>query len=228
MRICICEDDLEQIDLLKEMLLKNGNHKITVYQSSEELLFMHNQNLPFDCLFLDISMLKINGLECARIIREFDNKIAIVFITSSKEFVFEGYEVSAVRYLLKPINYEKIAEVIKLIENKIMAVKEYIYVNNTRVNIEDILYIESIGHYCQIITNSQCLETKINLKDLKSELKNHLIQIHRSYLVNLKYVSTIKRGECILENKSIIPISRAYFKTVNQSFIEYIKGGLGL
>lgn len=108
MRICICDDDKFMCDNLKEMILQHGAHVITVFYSAEELLFECENQFPFDCVFLDIQMKSINGIECARKIREYDKKIGIVFLSAIKDYVFEGYEVNAIRYLLKPLETKNV------------------------------------------------------------------------------------------------------------------------
>lgn len=229
MRIGICDDDINQIEQLTIMINENGNHQVFTYYSSEELFFVHaNQNIPLDCLFLDIQMLEMNGIDCAKKIREFDEDIQIIFLTSIADFVFKGYEVNALRYILKPISQEKLTDILKLVEDKIKVNQQSIYVNKEKIIIDDIMYVESIGHYCEIVTVNNILSTKIAFKELLVMLENKLIQIHRSYLVNFKYVNSIKKCNCYLVNNKILPISRSFNKIANQKFIDYIKGDLDL
>lgn len=229
MRIGICDDDINQIEELKMMINEYGNHQVFTYHSSEELFFVHsNQNIPFDCLFLDIQMLEMNGIDCAKKIREFDDNIQIIFLTSIADFVYKGYEVNALRYILKPISKQKLNDILKLVESKIKVSQQSIYVNKEKIIIDDIIYVESIGHYCEIVTINNILTVKITFKELLVMLENNLIQIHRSYLVNFKYVNSIKKCNCYLVNNKTLPISRSFNKIANQKFIDYIKGDLDL
>ena len=227
MRICICDDEISQCDVLKEMILAHGAHAVTVYHSAEELLFECENNYAFDCIFLDIQMKGINGIECARKIREKDSHVILVFLSAISDYVFEGYEVNAIRYLLKPLNVQKCHELLDIIQNSIEKESAYLLINKTKINCDDITYIESYGHYCSIHAK-EVIESKISIGELCRQLPDEFIQVHRSFLVNLKHVEAIQKDQCILEDQSIIPISRSSVKKVNEAFMAFIKGGLYL
>ncbi|WP_270507668.1 LytR/AlgR family response regulator transcription factor, partial [Paraclostridium sordellii] len=132
-RIGICEDEKEIQDLIETYLhsiLKSVNidYEIKKYNLGEELLESNLKEI--DILLLDIQMGQINGMDTARKIRELDNKMEIIFITSLIDYVQEGYEVRAYRYLLKPIEEEELKKhvltCIKEIENK----NSYILIKN--------------------------------------------------------------------------------------------------
>lgn len=225
MRICICDDDKTLCENLKDMILKHGTHVITVFNSAEELLFECENQFPFDCVFLDIQMKSINGIECARKIREYDKKIGIVFLSAIKDYVFEGYEVNAIRYLLKPLEVEKCHALLDLISESVAKERQYLLVNKTKVDCEEILFIESFGHYCAVHAD-KVTETKVSLSEIFSKLPEHFVQTHRSYVVNLERVDSVLKDTCLLDDGSEIPISRNSVKKVNQAFLEFIKGGL--
>lgn len=225
MKICICDDDKNQCEELKEMILKHDTHEIIIYHSAEEMLFECENHFSFDCLFLDIQMKKINGIELAKKIRLYDEHLIIVFLSAISDYVFEGYEVQAIRYLLKPLSEKKCFELLDLIQNSLKQEVFYLYINKTKINCDDILYIEAIGHYCHLHMNNT-LETKENISKLLKELPSYFIQTHRSYLVNLKHVDAINKDVCVLDNQDLIPISRNSIKSVNKAFMEFLKGGI--
>ena len=132
MRICICDDEISQCDVLKEMILAHGAHAVTVYHSAEELLFECENNYAFDCIFLDIQMKGINGIECARKIREKDSHVILVFLSAISDYVFEGYEVQAIRYLLKPLQEEQFFPLLRQLEEQKNAKKKYLIVRSER------------------------------------------------------------------------------------------------
>ncbi|WP_042274387.1 response regulator, partial [[Clostridium] dakarense] len=110
-RIAICEDEKEtqrSIEDYLDSILKNINieYEIKKYSLGEELLECNLKDI--DILLLDIQMGQINGMDTARKIREVDNTMEIIFITSLIDYVQEGYEVRAYRYLLKPIELEEL------------------------------------------------------------------------------------------------------------------------
>ena len=148
-RIAICEDEKDTQLLIEDYIhniLKNINieYEIQKYDLGEELLESNLKDI--DILLLDIQMGQINGMDTARKIREVDNKMEIIFITSLIDYVQEGYEVRAYRYLLKPIELEELKKhlltCIKEIENK----NSYILIKNKsntyKIYSNEIKYIE--------------------------------------------------------------------------------------
>ena len=115
MNIAICEDNKTQSDLIKQMVrnwsIKGKNViKITCYQSAEAFLFCLPEDGPFDILLLDIQMKEMTGIDLAKQLRETKDEVIIIFITAMKEYVFEGYNVDALQYLLKPIKETSLFE----------------------------------------------------------------------------------------------------------------------
>ena len=116
MRIAYCEDEPAQAALVRDMVMQWAEScKITaeviLYESAEELLFK-NETFPYDVVFLDIAMRQMNGVELARAIRQKDKNLPIAFLTADRTFAIEGYEVHAVRYLLKPVTAEKLGSLL--------------------------------------------------------------------------------------------------------------------
>ena len=106
MNIAYCEDEKIQLEYMEQLIRKwadEGNDTVTYfgYGSAKELLFEHPDSFPFDLLLLDIDMDGMDGMALAKEIRKKDQKLPIVFLTNRSEYVFEGYEVGALRYLLK-------------------------------------------------------------------------------------------------------------------------------
>ena len=109
--IGICDDELHYRLNIKETLDKiltsyPINYKLYEFSSGEDVL--NNYPKDLDILIMDIQMKSINGMDVARKIREFDENLEIIFMTSFTEFMQEGYEVKAYRYILKPISESKI------------------------------------------------------------------------------------------------------------------------
>ena len=131
MRIAYCEDEPAQAELVRAMVAqwaesRKTTAEVILYESAEEFLFKNdtlvsktfaNQTFPFDIVFLDIALRQMNGVALARAIREKDKRLPIAFLTADKAFAIEGYEVHAVRYLLKPVTMEKLGSLLdELIE----------------------------------------------------------------------------------------------------------------
>lgn len=158
-RVAICEDEKETQCLIEDYvdnILKNINkeYKILKYSSGEELLEGNLKDI--DILLLDIQMGQINGMDTARKIREVDNKMEIIFITSLIDYVQEGYEVRAYRYLLKPIESGELKKhVLACIKEIEINKNNYIVIKNNpntyKIYSNEIKYIEVQKSRCQYI-----------------------------------------------------------------------------
>ena len=139
--IGICDDELycrsNIKDILKEILSSYPiNYNIYEFSSGEELL--NNYPKDLDILIMDIQMKTINGMDTARKIREFDQNLEIIFMTSFVEFMQEGYEVKAYRYILKPINERKISK------NILPCINEIVKKRNNYLTINVKNYVDRI------------------------------------------------------------------------------------
>lgn len=171
-----------------------------LFECAEEYLFKAEQN-AYDVIFLDISMRGQNGMELARQIREKEKDVILVFVTSDASYVFDGYEVGAYRYLMKPVDEEKLWEILDYARTqKEVEEENYILVKkdsqSVRINLKDIIYIEAEKHYVNL-----CMENKesINIKTAFTELlqetqekSDTILLTHRSYAVNIEKVVRIE------------------------------------
>ncbi len=232
MNLCICDDDIVVCEHLSRVIARHGAHRLTVYHSAEELLFECDGRYPFDCIFLDIQMKEMNGMACARKIRETDRKVNIAFHSVVEDYVYEGYEVNAIRYLLKPLREEQCLALLNYLEAQKQRERTYIYLNMTRIDCDTIRYIESVKHYNYVFIEKeggkeQALESRVSLQELLAQLPGNFVQTHRSYVVNLAFVEAIIKDGCCLEGGSRIPVSRNSWQKVNEAFLAFIKGGIG-
>lgn len=236
MRICLVDDDYTQLDYLKLIIEKwadkhNINVNLNFYHSSEEMIFENNDSYPFDLIVLDIQMGNMNGIELAKRIRETDKTITISFISGIADFVFDGYEVQAIRYILKPVKDKQIYELLNYVSTNIMKEKKYLIISisgeKKKINHEDIIYFESMGHYVILHLQNEEYDYKYNISDLYSDLENtDFIKTHRSYIVNARFIEKISKNECELVNDIKVPLSRNSYKSVNEKFISYYKGNI--
>jgi DNA-binding LytR/AlgR family response regulator len=234
MRICLVDDDSTQLDYLKLLIEKwankrNINTDISFYHSAEEMLFENNQSYPFDMIVLDVQMGQMNGIELARKIRRVDKNVIISFISGMADYVFEGYEVQAIRYILKPVKDKKVYELLDYVSTHRTKEKKYIIISisgeKKKINHDDIIYFESMGHYVVFHLENQEYDYKYNISELCKELSDsEFVRTHRSYVVNLKYIEKITKNECQLINNIKVPLSRNSYKAVNEKFIDYYKG----
>ncbi|CEP48114.1 LytR/AlgR family response regulator transcription factor [Paraclostridium sordellii] len=175
----------------------------------------------------------LNGMEVARKIRQIDKKeVEIIFTTSLIEYIQEGYEVRAYRYLLKPIKLEDLKKHIILCIEELTKNKEsYIAVNeknNTcKVKISEITYIEIQKREMTIHTINEDYTINSSMSKLENELsKYNFYRCHKSFMVNIDFIKNIKQYIAILDNKEEVPISRYRFKETKYRFLSYLGSAL--
>lgn len=234
MRIAYCDDEKTQYIFLKELTDKwesasGKSCDIVVYASAEEMLFENQESFSFDFIILDIELGQMNGVDLARKIRKIDKKVTIAFLSNSREYVFEGYEVGAARYLMKPLTKQQLFPLLDMVLKSMEEEKSYIILGSAGEKVKlihsDICYIEALGHYIQIHMADRNLEVKKNINEIAKELGKDFIATHRSYLVNVSQIERITRTDCILSSGEKVPISRNSYDAVNRAFINYYKGG---
>ena len=220
MNIAYCEDEKIQKEILEELLCRWGKVDLVWYESVEQMLFECDGRYPFDLIILDIQMRNQNGMELARQIRRDDPQVPLLFLTATKEYVFEGYEVNALRYLIKPIQPSQLFAILGEIQ---ASTKRSILLNGNRIDLNALVYVEAEAHYCHLVFEDHRQKEKIGIRELKTMLDDSFVMIHRSYLVNIAKVDQIRREE-LSAGSFTLPVARSQLKTVSEAFIEYNKG----
>lgn len=240
MNVIICEDERlyrkSIADKVKQWMQINKieDVQILLFSSSEELAEKWEQ-LTAGLIFLDIQFIdEMNGMELAKLIRKKDPHVPIVFVTSTDAYVYDGYSVSALRYLRKPIRYEEIAECLdiahkqhSLSTNRFFPVEE----NGCRTLLpyDDILYFEARSPHTIIHMRGEPSEIRLKLRfsELASRLTPDVfVRCHRSYFVNIACVRSYKRNELLMSNGDMLPISRPYLDEINKVFEHYYLEGI--
>lgn len=235
MNICFVDDNTTLPEYMKSEILKfqvksNIPCSLSFYKSAEEMLFENNESYPFDLIILDINMNGMNGIALARKIRQKDKKVPIAFLTAMADYVFDGYEVQAIRYLMKPVEEEQLFKLLTLTYKELSRENPFLLVTSSlekiKVDYDDIYYVEASGHYIYIYLEGIHYEMKGSISSIGRALcTDSFVFTHRSYIVNLKYVDKIYKEECILSDGRHVPISRGLYKSVNDAFISLYKDG---
>lgn len=234
-RIAVVEDEAEQQEYVRKMLERwSGQSGVSVSVThvtcAEEYLIKYNQPDTFDILFLDVCMKQMNGMELAKKIRKYDREVQILFLTGISDYVFEGYEIGAVRYLMKPVEQNKLEEAMSVCLEKLKYRSEdyvsFKYQGEiVRLLRSDILYVEVYGHYLHMVTKTDVFEWKDSLQSMRKKLDTRrFVEANRSTIVNLEYVNKITREECILENETHIHVSKGAYKGLNEAFLKFYVG----
>lgn len=199
--------------------------KISIFTRASLFLQSFGKNSSFDAILLDIFLPDGNGMDIARTIRKFDAYIPIAFITKTKEFMGEGYNVWAMHYLIKPVTYadivrcmDRIVDLNKQITDSTFSFK---FEGIVRVlNCKDILYFETYQHYIYVHTLQGDFKFRENINALEKKLPEQFQRCNRSTIVNLSllylYDAKASYKSIILSDGITIPVSEAYAKDIKE------------
>ncbi|MDE5598509.1 MAG: LytTR family DNA-binding domain-containing protein [Lachnospiraceae bacterium] len=223
--IAVCDDEVIECcnmarkikDILEEMKIPCI---IRQFRSGGELL----QALEsFDIVFLDIIMRDMDGMKTAEIFREKASDKILIFVSSSREYVFEAYDVEAFQYLLKPVDDRKLKSVLqKVVLKTENHSQEFIIVSRERQKkklfLDDIYYFEIKGRIVDVHGPEGIFTYYEQIGELENKLRDKgFFRCHKSYLINLKHVDGYNRQEVILGNgEKIVIAKRRYDKFVQE------------
>lgn len=218
LRIALCDEEEWARDSLRiqlEKVLEEETEEI-VYEfsnGSSAVRWFKNHPGEIDLLFLDVEMPDLNGMSVARQLREWNQELLIVFVTGYQDYVFEGYHVGALDYLVKPVKEEQIWQIIKRVRKILYEKSRQSFVlKNTeglyRFAYQDILYFYSEKRRVMLVTKRREYPFYEKLDVVEGQVGSAFVRIHQRYLVNASLVEHI--GSCFVEMGSFrLPISRA-------------------
>lgn len=223
---------MELKNLLYNQLETNQvNIDISVsYTESQKLL----ANNVYDIFFIDIELDKEkNGIDFTI---EFQKKypdVSLVYITAHIKYCQEIFRTSPTAFLLKPFTDEGVARTLRIIEQK-KSRKNYLAINSRKntvqmIHLDDISYIESISR--KIVFFNRSYEAVyefygIKISEIESQLPDFFLRCHHSICVNLNMAESLSRYQFTLKNNKQIPISQSRFKSVKQTYIDFLGGKL--
>ncbi|WP_050696985.1 LytR/AlgR family response regulator transcription factor [Anaeromassilibacillus senegalensis] len=162
--------------------------------ASAEAFFPHFAPDQFHLILIDYYMDGMTGLEAAGRIRMADAGVAIIFITTSRDYAVESYLVQASGYLLKPFHYEEFARTLRLARLRKLVDGECVIVEGEKILLRDIVYCDVNGHYAQVhMADGQFLRFRMAFARLAELLAPYasFLSCYRGCLVNLKRVERL-------------------------------------
>ena len=199
LKICIVDDEIEVHHKLEAYLEQYASEKQVMFIKKfyfDGAQFLQEYPSDTNIVFLDIEMAELDGMETALKLRSVNPDISIVFITNLTQYAIRGYEVDALDYLVKPVKYEDFSRMMDKVVNRSKK-KEYnitVAVEDgfRKINLYDVLYMESDGAYVRIHTADHVYSIKKSLKELEQKLEQAgFLRCNHCYLVNTKYVTDI-------------------------------------
>lgn len=230
-KVAIVEDNATELEAMKECLIRFGKETdltffINSYGDIEN--FINEYKNDYDIIFLDIELPGKNGMDGAKLIRKKDSEVAIVFVTHMVHFATQGYEVNAIDYVLKPIGFAsfalKMTRILQRLSSRqgkpiVMSSKETMY----RFNDREIIYIEVMGHklFFHLIDN-RIVELTGSLINMEEMLKDSgFARCKSCFLVNMKYIVSVKKRKIFLFNGEELEITRERKKDFMDAFFHY-------
>lgn len=225
--IGICDDEASMRRLLRAPLeqklqLLGADYRIYEYDCGETLL-TRPETEWLDILFLDIELKQLSGMETARNLRKRDSHTLLIFVTAYPDFVFQGYEVHAFHYILKPYENQKIMKVLEQAIKELGQNREHYFTleqksGTTKIPAKKIHAFSSDRRKIIIsLEDGNKLEFYGKLDAVETDLPDYFIRCHNRHLVNLNYVTALEKDGCTLRSQSF-PVSRAYRQSVEIAF----------
>lgn len=228
MEIFVCDDsrtDRENlIRLLRDYEKKKGlTFDITEYDSGEALLQNIDKLQDSSILFLDINMEGANGLDAAAQLKSLHPKISIVLVTAYIGYALEGYKVEASRFLVKNDLEVSIIECMDTLIRKLEQdahVMDFSFVEgNIRLKVSDIIYIETARHKNIFYTQNGNFQIYKKLDEIENELREYgFVRIHRSFLVNMRYIRKISSYVMTLITGKEISVPKTRYAEVKRQY----------
>ena len=213
----VIDSHCEKTDFIN--LLKTFTHP------SEALHYL--RKYPVDLLFVDIQMPSMNGINLVKAIKQ---STMIIFTTAYSEYAVVSYELNAIDYLLKPINFKRFSQAVnkaneyfKHFNNQNHSENEYIFIRAdyslVKIPLANILYIEGLADYLKIfIKNRQTVVARMTMNDMVNKLpEKDFIRVHRSFILPIKRIMSVRSNTITIPEKEI-PIGKTYIKDFNSRY----------
>lgn len=235
LKIAVCDDETIAVANIEKMLEDVSskvaeNIEIDVFYDGSNLIEHVNRGYRYDIIYLDIEMAIKDGVDTAKAIRRIDANVLIIYVTNHENFAKKVFEVSAFRFITKPIDYEIFRKYFMDAKRKIMHYPEYFqYQYNKisyRVPINKILYFQSDKRVTYIVTdtgNEKCYGKLNEIEKRLVEYGVYFYRTHQSFLVNPQYVSVYAYNSMQLLDGTTLTVSEKRRKSVNELFCK-LKG----
>lgn len=243
MKVIICDDSVRDLRIMEELLLQyqvlqtDRDFQVEKFSDPSELYREITEGRLADLYILDMLMPKRTGIDLGNQIRRCGGESIIIYVTSSDDYALDAYGVHAVRYLLKPIDREKLFEAldhgISLVEKNAEA--ESVYLVKTkdglvRVPYSKIEYIENANRKLEVhLLGGEYLKSIFIRKSFEDEIQDvaengNFLQVHKSFVVNLDHVKQLGSGVMIMESGRQIPVSKAKAANVKREYLLFVSG----
>ena len=231
MKIAICDDEnyfraelIQSLEIYAN--LKGQTFIYNEYKDGHDLL---SSEILFDLIFMDYQMQTINGIDTVAALRKRNNNTTVIFVSSYKDVVFDSLKVNTHRFLIKPLDKNKLFEALdsflKIHNNTNYVLLRYDLDDITeKVPESSIIYAEADDKYCKIRTADKIYICKKTLslfeKDLKSDF---FFRSHRGYIVNFKYIKSYTKSSITFENNEMAYLTKTKYISFQKAYFSFLK-----
>lgn len=233
LQIAVCDDEpidrRQAAELTREIMeAERLACSISGYESAAALFAAVRGGAKFQILLLDVMMDGLDGMELAAALRKLGDSAAIIFMSTNREMALRGYEVSAARYLAKPLQRKQLQEALLYCYKTFCEKKEILLPTvkgQRRIPLSKILYAEAMERVTKLALTDRLEEIGMKFSDLSALLpERQFVLCHRSYLVNLEHIAYIRSRDLELTTGDILPVSRYRTEDLQKQFVAYLRG----
>ena len=240
MRVAIFDDVAKDAEHLKSIVLEWSSERnypgilIDVFETVRNLNFELKDHQQYDIFFMDIMTPQDRsaGFRAAEEIRMKDIRAAIVFTTSSREYIESAFEINASQYLMKPLVKDKVYRVLDHLTEEMhqddKSFAEFSGIGEKlRLAYKDILYIKSLSRQHRAVVHMTdgrehvIALSGVSFKDFTSKaLPEEFLQCHRGYIVNLRYVTGYSHEHVLLSHSTEVPVGDDYYQNLIKGLVK--------
>lgn len=230
MKILICDDEQQYIDKLKnhiEEFMHCRSANFEIHTANDPMSIVNGKEI-YQLAFLDIQMNELDGIALAKILKERNNKIVIFFVTSYNIYQDDAMDLRAFRFFEKPYNadrlYSGLEKAMEYIDESY--IDFYIYTNNEhkKILIDDVIYVERGNRQVTLVTTKGNYTTRETFDEWCEILQNSFFyKVHKSFVINLHYVTSYKYSEVFIQNNIRIPIASRRQSDFHKFWFAYLR-----
>ena len=230
MNIAICDDNnrvVEDIANHLDFFSKDTGKELIVYKYNNSAMLRESE-IRFDIAILDVEVDEINGLKLGEELRNRNPHIILIFVTAYRKYLDEALNLNAVRFFEKPLDtrrfYKGLEEAIKRVDNS--TIKFYLQDGKTTdtIAIQDIVFVEIEKRKSRVFTANKSYHSSDHISFWKEALNASFFAVpHKSFIVNLNYITSYERSKITLCDKYEINVARNRQTNFREKFVRFME-----
>lgn len=237
MRFAICDDEAEHIKILQAHFDARPALSIESepYDSGEALLAAYTNGARYDALFIDMEMPGLNGIDTANAIREIDEQVIIIFVTSHTRYMKQAFGHNVLDFVEKSQLDTDLPHAIDTVARELARRRLSLSIADNKKTVhlyyDEIFYIESVAHYLEFHTKDTVYRSRSSLSQLETSLTPDIFaRAHKGFLVNLEHVRAVNAEDITLRDKDMpsIPLGEKYKADFRQAWQRYLERKAGI